>query len=200
MRFPQANSGKFTLNIRRAVKFFLVLSLGAALVGCASKKPIGYSDFDTETDFSNFHSFAWISRNPLFVASADAVNPALEGVLMEEVKSNLTRHGFQYVADPEEADFVVGFTVGGRDTMHTTVYSQSYRSSYRTGGWTATRIGVFDQDSTQAGIVIDIFDQAKAEKKWMGWAIQELTMNDRRFLRETVRDLVKIILANFPPS
>jgi len=174
--------------------------LGMALIGCASKKPIGYSDFDKETDFSNYRSFAWISLNPLFVAAAIGVNPALEDVLKEEVKSNLTRRGFRYVADPEEADFVIGFTAGGQETMRTTVYSQSYKSSWRTGGYTYGQVGVFAQDSTEAGIVIDIFDQAAAEKKWMGWAIQELTMNDRRFLQETVRDLVKIILSHFPPT
>ena len=190
--------GEMALFIRRTVYFLLTLAV--ALVGCASKKPTGYSDFDPETDFSSYRSFAWISDKPLFIANANAANPALEGVLMEEVKSSLTRSGFRFVSDPEQADFVVGFTVGGRDTMHTTVYRQSYRSSWRAGGYTATQVGVFDQDSTQAGIVIDIFDQAKAEKKWMGWAIQELTMNDRRFLQETVHGLVKIILSDFPPS
>lgn len=185
--------------IRRAVYLLLAMVLGT-LIGCASKKPIGYSDFDKETDFSNYHSFAWISPNPLFVAVAAAVNPALEGVLKEEVKSNLTRRGFRYVTAPDQADFVVGFTVGGQETMRTTVYSQSYKSSWRAGGFTYGQVGVFVQDSTEAGIVIDIFDQAKAEKKWMGWAIQELTMNDRRFLEETVHDLVKIILGHFPPD
>jgi len=170
------------------------------LVGCASKKPVGYSDFDRETDFSNYTSFAWISRNPLFVADANAVNPALEDVLKEEVKSNLTNRGFRYVSDPAQADFVVGFTVGSQESMRTTVYSESYKSSWMVGGMTYTQVGVFSQDSTQAGIVIDIFDQAKAEKKWMGWAIQELSMNDRRYLQETVHDLVAIILDHFPPT
>jgi len=174
--------------------------LGTALIGCASKKPVGYSDFDPETDFSSYQSFAWISRKPLFVATADAANPALEGVLKEEVKANLTKRGFRYVTDPEQADFVIGFTVGGRDTMHSTVYSQSYKSSWRVGGWTYSQTAVFDQGGTQAGVVIDIFDQAKAEKKWMGWAIQELSINDRRYLQDTVHELVTIILGHFPPA
>ena len=63
-----------------------------------------------------------------------------------------------------------------------------------------TQIGVFNQDSTEGGIVIDIFDQAKAEKKWMGWAIQELSMNDRIYLQDTVHELVTIILDHFPPT
>ncbi len=178
----------------------LALGLALGLTGCVSKKPTGYSDFDKETDFSNYQSFAWISRNPLFVLSPDGVNPALEGILKDEVRSNLTRRGFRYVTKPEDADFVIGFTVGSQETMRTTVYSQRYKSAWIVGGATYTQIGVHTQDSTKGGIVIDIFDQAKAEKKWMGWALQEITMNDRRFLQDTVRELVKIILANYPPT
>jgi hypothetical protein len=188
------------LIIRPAVFLFLLLTLGMALGGCASRKPVGYSDFDRETDFSNYQSFAWISRKPLVISAAAGANPALEGVLKEEVRANLTRRGFRYVSDPEQADFVVGFTVGSHSTMRTTVYSQHYKSSWRVGGMSYTQVGVFDQDSTEAGLVIDVFDQAKAEKKWMGWAIQELTMNDRRFLQETVHGLVQVILEHFPPT
>ncbi len=182
-----------------AALLWLALGITLGLAGCASK-PVAYSDFDEETNFSSYHNFAWISQNPLFVTSPGATNPALESILKDEVRSNLTGRGFQYTSNPEEADFVIGFTVGGQDTMRTTVYSQRYRSSWIVGGHTFTQIGVHSQDSTTGGIVIDVFDQAKAEKKWMGWAIQEITMNDRRFLQDTVRELVTIILAEFPPA
>lgn len=186
--------------IPRGLYLLLALMLGVALSGCVSKKPIGYSDFDAETDFSNYQTFAWISLNPLYVASANPANPELQGVIQEEVKANLTGRGYRYVGNPERADFVIGFTVGSQETMRTSVYSQTYKSSWKVGGMAYTQIGVFNQDSAEGGIVIDIFDQAKAEKKWMGWAIQELSMNDRIYLQDTVHELVTIILGHFPPS
>jgi hypothetical protein len=186
--------------IRRARYLLLALTLGMALVGCASKKPIGYSDFDAETDFSSYKTFAWISLNPLYVSSANPANPALQGIIQDEVKANLSGRGFRYVGNPKQADFVIGFTVGSQETMRTSVYSQTYKSSWKVGGYAYTQIGVFNQDSTEGGLVIDVFDQAKAEKKWMGWAIQELSMNDRIYLQDTVHELVTIILGHFPPT
>ena len=187
------------LNRHAATIPFLALLLVLGFAGCAAK-PIGYSDFDKETDFSGYQTFSWISARPLVVATTDAANPALETFLKEEVQANLTRRGFRYVQKQEDADFVIGFTAGSRDTMHTTVYRQDYRTSWMVGGWTYSEVGAFSQDSTEGGIVIDIFDRAKAEKKWMGRTIKELSMNDRIELQETVREVVDIILEQFPPA
>ena len=59
---------------------------------------------------------------------------------------------------------------------------------------------MYSQDSTEGGVVIDIFDQSSGHKKWMGWALKELTMNDRTDLRPAVRELVEIILEHYPPA
>ena len=37
-----------------------------------------------------------MSEHPLFVASPDPVNPALEGILMEEIQTYLTSQGFNF--------------------------------------------------------------------------------------------------------
>ena len=178
---------------------FLVLCATILVAACASG-PQGYSDFDIQTDFSGYKSFSWLAKNPMFVASPDPVNPALEGILMNEVKSNLTRQGFVFVADPENADMVIGFTVGASDGLRSNIYPGRYRQFARVGAVDDWRTTVDTRDVSDGGIVIDIFEQSSAEKKWMGWASTEITYSDSVDVQPVVRQLVTAILQHFPPN
>lgn len=180
----------------RGVLFCLVLVF-AGLSGCVAK-PTGYSDFDVGADFSGFKSFAFPPNKALIVSSPDPVNPALESVLKEEVQRYLTRKGFTYSPTVEDADFVVGFAVGGTPTARTTAFTSSYRQVYIVGATRSTQ--VVTQQGMDGGLVIDLYEQDSGQKKWMGWAIQEITMSDQVQLKGTVRELVGIILKNFPPQ
>ena len=180
---------------QRVLASLVLLSIG--LAGCVTQ-PIGYSDFDTETDFSVFQTFAWLPERALVVSSLDPVNPALEGLLKEETKAYLTRHGFRYSDDPEAADLVIGFAVGGTPTVRTTNFTDNYRQVRIIGSSRSAE--VVTQESMDGGLVIDLFDQASGNKKWTGWSITEITSGDRANLRPTIRQLVTIILQHFPPD
>jgi len=181
----------------RNVRGIILVACGLAF-GCAGNDPVAYSDFDPEADFSTYRTFAFISAHPLVMTTIDQGNPALEGYLMEEVKAYLTGRGFQYVSRKADADFVIGFASGSQDTLNTAVYSGTYDHHIYWGRIRGTQVAL--QGGTEAGLVIDIFDQASARKKWMGWASGEMTMADEIELQETVRDIVPVILASFPPD
>lgn len=174
----------------------VVLAL-AGLTGCVAK-PTGYSDFDVQTDFSGFKTFAFPPDRALVVSSPDPVNPRLEPLLKEEVQRYLTRKGFTYSATVDEADFVVGFAVGGTPTARTTAFTGNYRQVYIVGATQSAQ--VVTQQGMDGGLVIDLYEQDSGQKKWMGWAIQEITMSDQVRLQVTVRELVGVILKNFPPQ
>ena len=183
---------------RFAAAGFLSGLLFLVLGGCATR-PVGYSDFDADTDFSRYRSFSWISEHPLFVASPDPVNPALEGVLMDEIRTYLTAQGYNFTPRAEDADFVIALVAGGRSGVQTSVYPGRYQQAEQIAGrnW-GGQVGT--QDYNTGGIVIDIFDRPSAQKKWMGWTQTEITQSDRMNLRPVVRELVRTILAHFPPS
>jgi hypothetical protein len=176
----------------------IVLIAFALAFGCAGNDPVAYSDFDPETDFSNYRTFSFISRHPLVLTTVDQGNPALEGYLMTEVKGYLTRKGFEYVPSKADADFVVGFAAGSRDTLNAAVYTGTYDHHIYWGRIRGTQVAL--QGGTEAGLAIDIFEEASARKKWMGWATGEMTMADEVELRATVRDIVAVILEPFPPE
>lgn len=172
--------------------------LCALAVGCANKDPIGYSDFDPGTDFSAYQTFTFISKNPLVLTTVDLGNPALQGYLIEEVKAYLTGRGYRYVTRKADADMVIGFAAGSQDTLSAAVYTGTYDNHVYWGRIRGTQVVL--QSGTEAGLAIDIFEEASAQKKWMGWATGEMTMDDEIELQATVRDIVAIILKSYPPG
>jgi len=187
---------------RALTRSFLALVLTSALglvgLSACTSLPTGYSDFDPETDFSTFQTFAFLPEDTLFVASPNPVNPQLEPTMKEEVRRALTRKGYTYTSNHEQADFLVGFSVGGTPTARTTVFTGNQRQGYVVGQ--TRRAQVVTQESTEGGIVIDLYDQETGDKKWMGWVISEITMGDMKRLQVTVNELVGVILGHFPPD
>jgi hypothetical protein len=171
---------------------------GCILLSACVARPVGYSDFDVDTDFSTFRTFAWVPDGTLVVASPNPVNPQLEGILKEETAAYLTRRGYSYSATQDDADFIIGFSVGGTPTVRTTSFTDNYRQVQIIG--TSRSAEVVNQESIDGGIVIDLFDQASGDKKWMGWSITEITRSDQVNLRPAVRELVGVILQHFPPD
>jgi len=189
-----------TSRLNTASRFLGVLSLlcvGFWLAGCVAK-PVGYSDYDKETDFSAFRTFAFVPDRTLVVASPDPVNPALEGTLKEVVRNYMTGRGFSYTDNPAAADFLVGFTVASADTVRTTMYIDNYRQVRVFG--TGLDAAVVNQQSADGALVIDFFLQPDRQKKWMGWTITEITRSDQVNLKRAARELVGIILGHFPPD
>ena len=177
--------------------FIAVATILLVLGGCTSA-PVGFSDFDVETDFSGFRSFAWVPDRALVSASPNPVNPALEPTLKQEVRSYLTGRGFRYVSNPDDADFVIGFAVGGTPTVRTTAFTDNYRQVRIFGPSRSAE--VVNQESTEGGLVIDLFESESGQKKWMGWSQTEVTMGDQVNLTPLIRQLVGIILGHFPPQ
>ena len=182
---------------RTRIPILTVLTCAALSIGCTAK-PTGYSDFDLTTDFDVFETFAFMPDRTLIVSSPDPVNPALEPTLIDETRRNLIRKGYRFTENPEDADFLVGFVIGGAPTARTTAFTSSYRQVYVVGETLDNQ--VVTQQGTKAGLVIDLIDRPSGEKKWMGWAVEEITMGDQQRLRLTVSEIVGVILKHFPPE
>lgn len=166
------------------------------MLGCTAA-PVAETLYAEGTDFTTFRSFAFEEDELLVVSTPSPVNPALSSILVEEVQAYLTKRGYTYTPKAADADFTIGFAVGGTPTATTTVFGDNYNQVRIVGeGVNEERV---TQESTQAGLVIDFYDPA-GNKKWTGWAVQEITMGDQIRLRSTVQDTVAIILKTFPPE
>ena len=97
------------------ISFLLALLSMLVLSGCATGFKAIY-DHDPAKDFSTYRTFAWISDHPMKVGEGVGVtNPLLEPRIMSAVESTLAARGYEKVAETENADFVLSFTVGSRE-------------------------------------------------------------------------------------
>ena len=88
-----------------------------SLVLVASARLLFFSDFDSRHDFSEYQQFAWISSEPMTVVGDSGPTPLNAARLKRAIEEALISKGFVQVDEAEGADFVVAYTVGGRDRL-----------------------------------------------------------------------------------
>lgn len=187
------------MNIRIAGLCVSLLWLGA----CGSTPPV--VDYDSSVDFGSYRTFAFISDHPLMRApGSPAGSPLLEGRLMRITADNLQARGFVKVDNPEEADFVVGFTVGARDKIQVNSFPEPYRPYYGAWRWGgpyyggATNVDV--QQYTEGQLAIDVYDVPGRKPVWHSVATKRITDSMQRNPDETITAIVTDILMGFPPG
>jgi len=184
-----------------------VLSLGL-VAGCASTINATY-DHDRANNFSNYQSFAWISKNPMKVGEGiGAPNPLLQPRITGAVEKALVSKGYEQVAEPLNADFVVSFTVGSRQEIKVDAYpsmsagyGRAYPGHWRWGGayygyGTETQVRQY----TEGMLAVDIFDAKQRRPVWHGVATKTINASDRDNMEATIEAAVDAILAGFPPQ
>ena len=178
-----------------------LVCLGAG--ACATREAPGevYADYDPGTSFRSYHSYSWMSPNPLFVNTGQPVNPGLESRLMSETAAVLKTRGFTRVEKREDADFVVAFSVGARDSLQENNFTGGDRMGDRMGR-VGNNIPAASEvrEVTTGAIAIEIFHRESGQRTWTGWATAAMTMDVRADSDPLVRDVVHRILEQFPPS
>lgn len=191
----------------KSLFFVLVITIGVAIAGCSSNPPV--IDYDRSVDFSGYKTYAFISDHPMIRAEGSPPgSPLLEGRLMRLTEDNLNAKGFILIADPEAADFAVGFTVGARDKIKVNSYPEPYRPYYGGwGGWGAPYYGggyggsnVDVQQYVEGTLALDIYDVSEHKPAWHGVATKRITDSMRRNPDESLREFIDEILAGFPPG
>ncbi|MGE3465201.1 MAG: DUF4136 domain-containing protein, partial [Pseudomonadales bacterium] len=109
--------------------------LGALLVtllgGCASNPIDSSYDYNHQIDFTSYRTYAFIDDTPMAISETQgAVNPMLEGRIMEAIRITMNSMGYSEVQNPEQADMVIAFTVGSRDQIRVDTYPATYGMGY----------------------------------------------------------------------
>lgn len=181
----------------------------ALLGACASTFKATY-DHDAGNDFSNYHSFAWISKNPMKIGQGVTVsNPLLEPRIMSTLEKALVAKGYAWVAEAKSADFVISFTIGSREEIKVDSYPSmsagigmgypghwGWGGAYYGYGGTETSVRQY----TKGILAVDIFDVKDRRPVWHGAASKTINESDRENLDETIKAAVDAIVAGFPPS
>jgi hypothetical protein len=183
------------------MRTFLLLTTLIALIGCASPQPT--IDYDPSQNFSKYRTFAFINEHPLLLDEGlPGISPLLEGRLVQITENILTEQGYQRVAERGEADFVVSFTLGGRDKISVTNYPEHYRSYYNNWGWGGRYYGHSEVDVrqyTEGTLAVDFYDVEGRKPVWHGVSTRKITSKMRKNPGETVREILGQIYGRFPP-
>jgi hypothetical protein len=179
------------------------------LTGCSTSKSFKtYHDYNPNIDFRGYQTFSFISDNPMIVGgTAQPVSPLLQTHIMNAIRSDLSRKGFRYVSDPDEANMVISFTIGSRDQIKVDQYPASYQmgygSYYRPWGYgfgpvygTETRVRQY----TEGQLAIDIFDVKSKTPAFHGSSSTRITDADRSDPELLTAQIVAETLSSFPPG
>jgi len=191
-------------------KNFLGIVLAALMLGACASTFKATHDHDVGHNFSNYQTFAWLSKNPMKVGKGiNTPNPLLEPRIMSALEKALVAKGYQYVNEAKNADFVLSFTIGSREEIKVDTYPSmsagyggAYPSHWRWGGayygYSSTETSV--RQYTKGMLAVDIFDVKDRRPVWHGVATKTINESDRENRDETIKAAVDAILAGFPPS
>ena len=187
----------------RALTAAASLMLALIVAGCSSSGGIESTyDYNREINFSGYKTYAFISENPMAVSQAEgAVNPMLQGRIMESIRVTMNGKGYNEVTDVEAADMAIGFTVGSRDQVKVDTYPSSFHTGYSRRGYyygynygTETRVRQY----TEGQLAVDVFDVASKNPAFHGVASKKITDSDRENQQQTLNAITAEALAGFP--
>ena len=187
----------------RALTATASVMLALIIAGCSSSGGIESTyDYNREVDFRGYKTYAFISENPMAVSQAQgAVNPMLQGRLMESIRVTMNGKGYNEVSNVEAADMAIGFTVGSRDQIKVDTYPSSFHGGYSRRGYyygynygTETRVRQY----TEGQLAVDIFDVASKNPAFHGVASKKITDSDRENQQQTLNAITAEALAGFP--
>ena len=95
------------------ISFRAALAIVVLLLGACSSTPFKTEmDYDHDVSFNNLRTWAWISANPMITPNPSANdNPLWENRIMQLVEAEMGSKGYRLVANHDEADMILAFTI-----------------------------------------------------------------------------------------
>jgi hypothetical protein len=193
--------------------------LVAVLAGCSTLE--AGSDYDKQANFAAYHTYAIVQTpalpapaglpsslpsglpetlrlpnapalpNPAVAGVAGVTNPLIVQRVQDVIQQELTKKGYQQVANPSMADFTVQYTIGAQDRIAI--------DSYRNGpGWWGR--GVDAHQYREGSLAINIFDARTNRAVWHGWANKEVGKEMEQSSEQPIREAIAAAFAKFPAS
>ena len=171
----------------------VLLILLAVLVSCSSMSV--KHDYDSETDFSKYRTYAWMEQS--LPGDELAKHPLIQKRVKVAVDETLASNGYT-LTDLGEADFVVVIHAGVKERIR--IQDWGHHGWY--DPWWGPYGGRVDVSYYEEGtLVIDVVDAKEKELVWrgMGTGIMRQYAKPEKMQKDIDQDVAKI-LAAFPPG
>ena len=149
------------------MRLLTTLLLAFSITACQSSKVV--IDYDTKAEFSNIHTYAWLSDTS---GSEQGFDPLLAERVQQAVAGRLQKMSVSPVNDAQKADVWVRYYIGN----YTETRESNSRGSVGVGSFGGnTALGVSlsfplggERIVKQAQIMIDFVNPADQKLKWRG--------------------------------
>jgi hypothetical protein len=170
-----------------------------ALMSCLACATVRVStDHDPSADFTSMRSYAWLDDRSGVDEDREGVSSLLDRRIRSAIESELGEKGLTR-ADRADAAILVAYRLSVEtkldvDTIHT---SAGYGVGWYVGMASQTIVSEYEEGT----LLIDLIEASSKQLVWRGTGearLRESPSPEQR--EERVRQAVREILANFPPS
>ena len=182
----------------RAVRIGVFSAL--LVIACTSPVKTAY-DSVPGTDFSKYHTYAWVTPNLMTgedALAASYISAQDDGRVRTAVEAVLDERGIQK-APRDSADVILAFTVTRErrtqqrvEAGRSTVYYPSYGR-----GTAYSSPAVSEISFTEGTLTIQFFDRESQQLIWSGWGSKRLSKKHES--PERLKQAVEQILRKYPP-
>ena len=154
------------------------------------------TDFDHKAPFSDYHTFSF--------RKIQTVNPLDTSVLRDEIRSDLTYHGWKEM--PEGGDVAITAVGSQRDTKQYQTFYDGLGPGYGWGGWWGGGWGggfgdstTMERDVPVGTLVVDLYDRHTHNLVWRGVS-HEMDSENMNKNAGTLQKAVDEMFYKFPPK
>ena len=198
---------KFTKAIMfpRRAKFgpALVLALIACTVTYAQDVRTNYMP---GTDFSKFHTYAWVNDVQGVPAVGGHPDQILDGQVKEAIDSQMVAKGFTKVEDDSKADLLLGYQLAIDQEKQINGFGDNFGGWRGWGGWGpwGGGFGAFSANTSTINIgtfVVGMYDPAAKKLVWIGTAQHAIEPSKKQEKnQERLNKGAQKLLKDFPPG
>lgn len=158
------------------MRTIIVLAAATSFSACSiTPTPSFRTDVAPDAPLASYRTYAWAFDG----APSGIASPLTFQRVREQFDSNLRANGF-VPANAEEADMIVAFTLGSRDSIDVTdwgpvaPYYPGYGRAYRYG-WAYNYRDVDVRTVTEGSMAFDVFDGETNRPVWHGLATERIS-------------------------
>lgn len=165
------------------------------LAGACTAPHIGY-DYDRNTNFSRYHTYAWVSAAQETTGDRRLDSSLLDSRIRTAIDTHLRAKGYR-ASSNATPDFVVAYHVGMQDMLKG-ASTQNYIGDRAHGTFTTTSD---IQPYNEGTLLIDIVDGQSRQLVWQASARADVDQSLNPKERDArVNGVVRAMLSHFPPQ
>lgn len=178
------------------------VAMVAILISISCSSVSVRTDFDHQTDFSTFETFAWQMQGQDDKQPTAGVNQIVDGRIRHAIESNLVDDGLS-LAELDTADLFVTYyaSLSQQMRMYNSGWGYGWGHGHRWGygysfwpGWNHTSVSTWHEGS----IIVDIVDRQKEQLVWRGVITRALSKKSSS--EEKINESMDRVMSAFPPS